>query len=208
MEYTRFEQLLRSRGVTVYQVSKATGIAASTFSDWKNGRSVPKANKLARIADFFSVSMDDLLGTSVSAKNAEAVYRAIRASKMVPVVREIRFGAPVVTTDSLIAAEFADVEEAEDYFYLEACDDSMRGRGIVCGTRVLFRRSQAAENGNIVAFVTESGSAAIRIYEKKNRRILLSPAHPDIAATELSTEDLETGFARILGVAVEAKTKF
>ena len=50
MEFSQFERLLRSHGVTVYQVAKATGIGASTFSDWKNGRSTPKADKLARIA--------------------------------------------------------------------------------------------------------------------------------------------------------------
>ena len=31
---------------TVYRVSKDTGIAASTLSDWKSGRSVPKLDKI------------------------------------------------------------------------------------------------------------------------------------------------------------------
>ena len=53
MEYAAFEALLKAHEVSVYQVSKATGIAASTFSDWKRGRSMPKADKLALIADFW-----------------------------------------------------------------------------------------------------------------------------------------------------------
>ena len=63
MDYSVFDTLLKARGVSVYQISKATGISASTFSDWKSGRSTPKADKLARIAEFFSVSLDELLGT-------------------------------------------------------------------------------------------------------------------------------------------------
>ena len=51
MEYSIFERLLHEKGTTVYQVSKATRIAASTFTDWKNGRSTPKVDKLARIAE-------------------------------------------------------------------------------------------------------------------------------------------------------------
>ena len=68
MSYTKFDELLRAHGTSVYRVSKATGISASTFTDWKNGRSVPKADKMKRIADFFGVTLDTLLG----ATNAEA----------------------------------------------------------------------------------------------------------------------------------------
>ena len=63
MDYSVLNKLLRAQGITVYQLSKATGISASTFSDWKNGRSTPKADKLARIAAYFGVSLDELLGT-------------------------------------------------------------------------------------------------------------------------------------------------
>lgn len=41
-------------------VSKATGITKSTFSDWKSGRSKPKQDKLQKIADYFGVSLEYL----------------------------------------------------------------------------------------------------------------------------------------------------
>ena len=59
--YEIFAKLLEERGVTAYKVSKATGIAGSTFSDWKNGRSTPKQDKLQKIADYFGVSVDFLI---------------------------------------------------------------------------------------------------------------------------------------------------
>ena len=54
--YEIFLKLLEKYGLTAYKVSKATGIAGSTFSDWKNGRSNPKQDKLQKIADYFGVS--------------------------------------------------------------------------------------------------------------------------------------------------------
>ncbi len=60
--YERFAQLLQENGVTAYRVSKETGIATATLSDWKKGRSVPKQDKMAKIADYFHVSVDYLLG--------------------------------------------------------------------------------------------------------------------------------------------------
>lgn len=58
MSYKRLEVLLRSRNITAYRVSKDTGIGQSTFSDWKSGRSRPKLDKLAKIANYFNVSLE------------------------------------------------------------------------------------------------------------------------------------------------------
>ena len=160
MEYSVFEQLLESRGTTVYQVSKATRIAASTFTDWKNGRSTPKADKLARIADYFSVSLDELMGTECGKRQGEASYRNMKAQKMVPVIGVIRAGSPIVTDETLLGREFADVDDIEEYFYLEVCGDSMKNCGIVDGTYVLFHKQQYAENGDIVACLVDGDTAS------------------------------------------------
>lgn len=59
--YEIFAKLLKERGVTSYQVHKATGVAQSSLSDWKNGKSKPKYEKMVAIADYFGVSVDYLL---------------------------------------------------------------------------------------------------------------------------------------------------
>ena len=208
MEYSAFENLLKSHNTTVYQVSKATKISASTLSDWKNGRSTPKADKLARIADYFSVSLDEMIGTCEGRRHAEASYRSLRANKMVPVIGVIRAGAPIVTDETLLGHEFADVSDIDDYFYLEVCGDSMKNCGIVDGTYVLFRKQQYAQNGEIVACLVDGESATVKRFHKQHHRIVLSPENESYKPILLSPEDFETGRARILGVAVEAKTKF
>lgn len=59
--YEIFAKLMKANGCTAYQVSKTTGIAQSTLSDWKSGKSVPKADKLQKIADFFGVPVEYLM---------------------------------------------------------------------------------------------------------------------------------------------------
>ena len=208
MEYAAFEKLLKSHNLSVYQVSKATGISASTFTDWKNGRSSPKADKLARIAEFFSMSLDELIGTATGKRSVEQSYRNLRAQKMVPVIGVIRAGAPIVTDETLLGREFADVSDTEDYFYLEVCGDSMKNCGIVDGTYVLFHKQQYAENGDIVACLVDGDSATVKRFHRERRRIVLAPENEAYSPILLSPEDFETGRARILGVAIEAKTKF
>jgi transcriptional regulator with XRE-family HTH domain len=59
--YEIFVQLLDRTGKKASDVAKATGIPSSTFSDWKKGKSSPKAEKLQKIADYFGVSVDYLM---------------------------------------------------------------------------------------------------------------------------------------------------
>ena len=71
--YEIFEKLLMERGVTAYKVAKATGISTGSMTDWKKGRSAPKVDKLQKIADYFGVSVDYLLGNEPNEKTpAEA----------------------------------------------------------------------------------------------------------------------------------------
>lgn len=59
--YEIFQRLLEERGIKTSKVSEETGIASSTFTDWKMGRSSPKLDKLHKIADYFGVSLDYLM---------------------------------------------------------------------------------------------------------------------------------------------------
>ena len=60
--YKKYEELLIKTGKTSYQVSKDTGIAQSTISDWKTGRSNPKLEKLQILADYFCVPITFFIG--------------------------------------------------------------------------------------------------------------------------------------------------
>lgn len=69
--YKIFEELLQKHGVTAYKVSKETGIATSTLSDWKKGKSTPKQDKLQKIADYFGITLAYLLGIEEQEDNVQ-----------------------------------------------------------------------------------------------------------------------------------------
>lgn len=56
--YKKFADLLDKNNKTAYKVSKDTGIAQSVISDWKNGRSKPKFDKLLTLAKYFNVPVE------------------------------------------------------------------------------------------------------------------------------------------------------
>lgn len=71
--YEIFEQLLQKFNVTTYQVSKATGISQSTFSNWKYRRNLIRGDKAKLIADYFGVSVDYLM-TGKEKEGGETYY--------------------------------------------------------------------------------------------------------------------------------------
>lgn len=62
--YYIFEKIIKERGISLYRVSKDTGIPYSTLNDWKNGKSKPKVDKLIKIATYLGVSLDELLNVN------------------------------------------------------------------------------------------------------------------------------------------------
>lgn len=59
--YAKYVELRDAKGVNDANVSEATGIPRSTFTDWKTGRSTPKLEKLVKIAGYFEVPIDDFV---------------------------------------------------------------------------------------------------------------------------------------------------
>ena len=60
MSYEIYERIIKEKGYNSAAVSRATGISQTTFSEWKKGKSEPKADKLKKIADFLGVTMEFL----------------------------------------------------------------------------------------------------------------------------------------------------
>lgn len=59
--YEKFQKLLEERNITAYKVSKDTGIATATLTEWKNGTYVPKVDKIMALAKYFDVPLEYFL---------------------------------------------------------------------------------------------------------------------------------------------------
>ena len=58
--YEIYQILLDEKGLKNADVARATGISNMTLSDWKRGKSVPKSDKMQKIAEFLNVTEDYL----------------------------------------------------------------------------------------------------------------------------------------------------
>lgn len=82
-----FEKLIKEKGLTAYKVSQATGIGRSTFTDWKNGRSIPGTDKLIKIAEYLEVSVE-YLKTGKESVNIERAQIDVQLARQQKKIKE------------------------------------------------------------------------------------------------------------------------
>ena len=75
--YEIYQRLLDEKGLKNADVARATGISNMTLSDWKRGKSVPKSDKMRKIAEYLNVSVDYLMtGTDKAYSEEDAILDA------------------------------------------------------------------------------------------------------------------------------------
>lgn len=61
--FKRVDELVKAKGTTLYAVAKDLEMARSLFSDWKSGKSMPKTDKLIKIADYLGTTIEYIIGS-------------------------------------------------------------------------------------------------------------------------------------------------
>ena len=61
-----YERLKAEKGITDYKVAQDTGVPRSTLSEWGQGKYIPKADKLLKLAEYFNVTIEDFLKNEVT----------------------------------------------------------------------------------------------------------------------------------------------
>lgn len=76
--YEVFERLLELKNVSIADVSRATGINQSVFSNWKARKNLISGKNALLIADYFGVSLDYLM----TGKEKESYYTDVETAKI------------------------------------------------------------------------------------------------------------------------------
>ena len=84
--FERFESLCREKGEKTTALGTQLGFSKSTISQWRNGKTAPNQKSLERLADYFGVSVDYLLGyyPSPALTDNKALREAVFGTANVP----------------------------------------------------------------------------------------------------------------------------
>lgn len=224
--FERYSEMLKERGVKNIDVSRATGIPASTFSDWKKGKSSPKRDKIEKIAEFFEINPDWLAGTSDFKTNKEMLEHFDKKSNLdvikgqmidvqenttrIKVLGKVAAGVPTHMQDEYVIG-YEDVSndmiKDDNVFGLEINGDSMSPR-ILKGDVVIVREQNDAESGDVVIVSINGDEATCKRLMKYATGISLISFNPAYEPMTFSNKEIEEKPVRIIGKVIENRSKF
>ena len=92
MFWTQYQALCQKAGKSPNGVAKELGLSSGTVTFWKNGK-IPKSDTLKKIADFFGVTVDYLLGNEEKEKNLPSPAQSLNETEA-ELVKAFRSAAP------------------------------------------------------------------------------------------------------------------
>ena len=160
---------------------------------------MPSGAVLQKIADYFGVSINYLLGEDDGDLSRYDNITPI-TKRRIPLIGDIACGQPILAEQDYDT--FIDAGAAEDAdFALRASGDSMINARIYDGDIVFIRSQPMVNNGDIAAIVIDDSATLKRVYfypEKK--KLVLSPENAKYEPMVYIGEELRE--IRILGKAI------
>jgi transcriptional regulator with XRE-family HTH domain len=71
--FDRIQKLCKNRNITIAALERECGLGNATIKKWAS--STPSGDKLSRVADYFNVSVDFLLGRELSKKDEKDIKK-------------------------------------------------------------------------------------------------------------------------------------
>lgn len=88
--YQRYCELKKQKNMSDADIHRATGIAKSTLSDWKNGDYTPKQDKLMLIAECLGVSIDYLMTGEESKFSKDRAILEVQITEDAELMKRLR----------------------------------------------------------------------------------------------------------------------
>ena len=191
----QIRKLRKKKGLTMRQAASDLGMPYTTYVNYEKGLREPNSEKLLRIAEYFGVSVDVLLG-----REAPEGFLPLPQTEKIPLLGTIACGEPILANEELDLYVVAGSAINAD-FCLKAKGDSMIGARIYDGDIVFIKKQPIVENGEIAAVLIGDEATLKRVYyDQKNGILQLFAENPQYQTMRFSKEEINQ--IRIIGKAV------
>lgn len=167
--------LMKEAGINNVDLGKVLGISDETIRSWRKGTKVPTVEKLLKLAEYFEVSLDDLMGRSLDTERTVSL----------PIVGVIAAGPfDILNEDAwddskTVQARLLAGRPAKECVLLQVDGDSMAPL-LMAGDVLVVHRQSYAVNGNIiVAYYPVLNGYTVKRYQQTGDSVTLVPCNPE-----------------------------
>ncbi len=124
-----------------------------------------------------------------------------KSATNIPLIGKVTAGIPMLAQENVeeVFSLPIDLFSGEDLFMLTVSGDSMKNAGIENGDKIIVRKQNHAENGEIVVALVDNDNATVKRYYKKDDAVILhaeNSEYTDIISSNVKIVGKVTGLIR------------
>lgn len=201
------KRLREEKEMTQAELGKALEISPSAIGMYEQGRRTPDIPTLKKIASYFNVSLDYLLGNSpAKAAQQQSAGRGVR----IPVLGRVVAGIPLDAIEEIIDYEEIPKSMAAtgEFFALQVKGDSMLPT-LKDGDVVIVKKQPTVDSGDVAIVLVNGNEATVKEVKESPGGITLIGHNVAVYTPQFySNEEIKSLPVQVLGKVVEMRRKF
>jgi len=216
------KMLCRAHGISVPKLEDKLGFGGGTISKWN--KSSPSVDKLRRVAEYFQLTVDDLLTdeplntfqkyrrTEHYRQNAISlpdVVKEVLKGIQIPVLGNVPAGIPLEAITDIVDYEEISpaLASSGEYFALRIKGNSMAPR-ICDGDVVIVKKESTVDSGDVAIILVNGNEATCKEVKFSNAGLTLVGWNvAEFSPMFFTKEEVESLPVRIIGHVVEVRIK-
>ncbi|MBQ8749678.1 MAG: helix-turn-helix domain-containing protein [Clostridia bacterium] len=197
----KIRELRRKFKLTQNDLSIKLNVSNGTIAMWETSKRSPDLETVDRLAKFFGVTVDYLLG-----REEKIIIKKIAVYGTIPA------GIPTEMIDNSFIEDYEDINLNDfnpnfEYFGLKVKGDSMYPE-FRNGDTLILRKQENCENGDYCAVSINHTECTFKKIIKHNNGITLQPLNPVYEPKFYTNEEVKSMPITILGIVVEVRRTY
>lgn len=177
----KIKEYRKLRKMTQKELGFKIGVKHNTISSYESGTNEVEQDMIFAIANVLDVPINDLF-PPIKNDTIPGIQTMDASTKRLPIYGQISCGNGILAFDDPVGYEDVPTDwlNGGEYFLLVAEGDSMNGSRIFHGDKLVIRRQEFVENGEIAAVVVGDKTLLKKVTREGNMLILESsnPSYP------------------------------
>jgi len=200
------KKLREQSGVSQKKLAEEIHVSQQTVGSWEVNRTTPNPDLMNRVADYFNVSLDYLLGRETTNSSKEKIRRI---GVKIPVLGYVPAGIPFEAVEDILDYEEISPEMARngEHFALKIKGDSMIP-DIKNGDIVIVRVQPDIESGETAIVKVNGDDATCKRVVKHKTGISIVANNPNYEPVFFTNKEIEELPVTVIGKVVELRRSF
>lgn len=196
----RLRSVREQRNLSQKQVADYLGITSQAYGYYERGERNPGSDNLRKLANYFDVSVDYLLGRDQDQNQINNRY--------IPLLGSVPAGIPIEAIEDI--EEYIDIYprfvKHGELFALRVQGDSMEP-DLRNGDIVIIEKQEFVENGDVAVVRVNGEDVTLKRVKLTNKGLMLIPSNPAYDPVFFDSDQVATLPVTIIGKVIEIRRR-